>query len=148
MEYSFCTWVFGEGRQKRFRSMIGALLYLVKLLRPAIANAVRELSKVMDRAVPAHEKELKCLLSFVFQTQDKQLNINSDSSEDWRIKAYSDSDFAGDKDDRKSISGFVIFLCGFPIFWKSKAQPCVTLSSTEAEYVALNKMVREMKFIV
>jgi hypothetical protein len=102
----------------------------------------------MDNAVPAHEKELKRLLSYVVKTQDKQLNINSDSSEDWRIEAYSDSDFAGDKDDRKSITGFVIFLSGFPISWKSKAQPCVTLSSTEAEYVALNEAVREIKFIV
>lgn len=140
--------LIGEGRQKWFRSMIGTLLYLVKLSRPDIANAVRELSKVMDNAVPAHEKELKRLLSYVVKTQDKQLNINSDSSEDWIIEAYSDSDFAGDKDDRKSITGFVIFLSGFPISWKSKAQPCVTLSSTEAEYVALNETVREMKFIV
>jgi Reverse transcriptase (RNA-dependent DNA polymerase) len=140
--------LIGEGRQKWFRSMIGTLLYLVKLSRPDIANAVRELSKVMDNAVPAHEKELKRLLSYVVKTQDKQLNINSNSSEDWEIEAYSNSDFAGDKDNRKSITGFVIFLCGFPISWKSKAQPCVTLSSTEAEYVSLNETVRELKFIV
>ena len=87
-------------------------------------------------------------MSYVYQTKDKQLNIVSDSSEEWVIEAYSDSDFAGDKDDRRSITGFVIFLSGFPISWKSKAQPIVTLSSTEAEYVALNETVREVKFVV
>ena len=44
--------LIGEGRQKWFRSMVGTLLYLVKLSRPDMANAVRELSKVMDKAVP------------------------------------------------------------------------------------------------
>jgi hypothetical protein len=49
--------------------MIGILLYLVKLSRPNIANAVKELSKVMDGAVFAHEKELKRLMTYVFQTK-------------------------------------------------------------------------------
>jgi ribonuclease HI len=65
----------------------------------------------------------------------------------WEIEAYSHSDFAGDKDERKSITGYVIFLTGAAISRKSKAQPCVTSSSTEAEYVALNETVREVKFI-
>jgi hypothetical protein len=52
-------------KQKDFRSIIGTLLYLVKLSRPDIANPVRELSKVMDGAAPGHEKELKRLCRFV-----------------------------------------------------------------------------------
>lgn len=50
--------------------------------------------------------------------------------------AYSDSDFAGDLDDRKSTSGSVFLLAGGAISWSSKKQPVVTLSTTEAEYVA------------
>jgi hypothetical protein len=132
--------------QKDFRSIIGTLLYLVKLSRPDIANPVRELSKVMDGAAPGHEKELKRLCQFVIQTRERKLNIKT-SKDVWVIEAYSDSDFAGDKDERKSITGYIIYLSGAPISWKSKAQSCVTLSSTEAEYVALNETVREVKFI-
>jgi hypothetical protein len=45
-------------KQKDFMSIIGTLLYLVKLSQPDIANPVRELSKVMDGAAPGHKKEL------------------------------------------------------------------------------------------
>jgi hypothetical protein len=57
------------------------------------------------------------------------------------VEVYSDSDFAGDKDESKSVTGFIILVAGVPISWKSKSQPNVTLSSTEAEYVALCEKV-------
>ena len=49
--------------------------------------------------------------------------------------------------NRRSISGYIIFLMDCPILWKSKQQPSVTLSSTEAEYVALSEAAKEIKFI-
>ena len=61
--------------------------------------------------------------------------------------AYVDSDYAGNKNDRKSITGFVIFMDGATISWKSKKQPTITLSSTEAEYVALTHCVTELMLI-
>jgi len=100
----------------------------------------------MDGASPAHVKELKRLIEYVIQTKESKLRIKA-LTESWELTAYSDSDFAGDKDERKSITGYVIFLSGSVVSWKSKAQPCVALSSTEAEYVALNEAVREVKFI-
>ena len=66
----------------------------------------------------------------------------------WEIKGYSDSDWAGDKDDRKSVSGFILFLNGCPIMWRSKSQGTVALSSAEAEYVAASEMVKEIVFVV
>ena len=62
--------------------------------------------------------------------------------------AYTDSDWAGDKDTRISVSGYVIFLLGVPVSWKSKGQRSVTLSSSEAELVALSEAAKEIKFIV
>jgi hypothetical protein len=138
--------MINEGRQKWFRSAIGTLLYLVKLSRPDLANSVRELAKVMDGANQAQEKELKRMIGYTIQTKEKILKIKVKTNT-WDIVAYSDSDFAGDKDDRKSITGYVIFVSGSAISWKSKSQPCITFSITEAEYVALNETVREVKFI-
>ena len=66
----------------------------------------------------------------------------------WNIVGYSDSDWAGDKDDRKSVSGFILFLNGVPIMWRSKSQKTVALSSAEAEYVAASEMVKEIVFVV
>jgi len=101
----------------------------------------------MDGASPAHVKELKRMIEFLHWERSKGLRIKSDHEEKWKVLAYSDSDFAGDKDDRKSVTGYVILLCNVPVSWKSKGQPNVTLSSTEAEYVALCETVREIKFI-
>ena len=66
----------------------------------------------------------------------------------WNLVGYSDSDWAGDKDDRKSISGFILFLNGVPIMWRSKSQKTVALSSAEAEYVSASEMVKEIVFVV
>ena len=65
----------------------------------------------------------------------------------WEIKGYSNSDFAGDIDGRKSISGYVIYLQGCPISWRSKGQKSVSLSSTEAEYMAVSEVATEILFI-
>jgi hypothetical protein len=61
--------------------------------------------------------------------------------------SYIDSEWAGDPDSRISVTGFVIYLLGAPICWRSKGQKGVTLSSSEAEYVAMSEAVKEIRFI-
>ena len=56
---------------------------------------------------------------------------------------YSDADWAGNINDRKSTSGYVLQISGGAITWKSKKQGCVALSTTEAEYIALSSAVQE-----
>ena len=63
-------------------------------------------------------------------------------------KALSDSDFASDKETRISVFGYIIYFCGIPIAWRSKGMESVVLSTTEAEYMALSEVVKELKFIV
>ena len=58
-----------------------------------------------------------------------------------------DSDFASDKEVRISIFGYIIYFCGIPIAWRSKGMKSVVLSTTEAEYMALSEVVKELKFI-
>ena len=66
----------------------------------------------------------------------------------WALKALSDSDFASDKETRICISGYIIYFCGIPIASRSKRMKSVVVSTTEAEYMALSEVVKEMKFIV
>jgi hypothetical protein len=134
--------------QLKYRSGVGSLLYLLKHSRPDLSNSVRELSKVMDGANEAHMKGLLRVIKYVSDTQDYKLVLKPRVQDlKWELKGYSDSDFAGDADNRKSVSGFIIYLNGCPIAWRSKGQKSVTLSSTEAEYVALSEVTTEIVFI-
>jgi len=64
----------------------------------------------------------------------------------WIVVAFSDSDFGGDKETRISVAGFILHLMGVPMSRRNKGQKSVTLSSSEAEYVALSQAANEMKF--
>ena len=114
---------------------------MVKHSRPDIANAVRELSKVLDGPNEAAVKELKRVIKFVLDTKNYGLIINPKKNHDfkWKLTIYTDSDWAGDKDTRQSVSGYVLFLMNVPILWKSKGQNTLALSSSEAEYYALSE---------
>jgi Reverse transcriptase (RNA-dependent DNA polymerase) len=139
--------IVDEEDHKRYQTGVGMLLYLVKHTRPDIANAVRELTKLNDGPTASAMKELNRVIKYVLDTEDLGLKISPDSDDMWSILAYSDSDFAGDKETRISVSGYVIFICNAIACWKSKGQRSVTLSSSEAEYVALSEAAKEVKFI-
>jgi hypothetical protein len=137
--------------QQIFRSGVGSLLYLVKHSRPDISNVVRELAKCMGEATPAAFKELKRVIKFVLDTKNYGLRIEpklKEKQDDWELILYSDSDWAGDKENRHSVTGYIMYLLGVPILWKSKLQRTVALSSSEAEYYALSEASKEVKFVI
>ena len=132
-----------------YRSGVGTLLYLTKHSRPDICNPVRELSKTMDAPAPAHLNEMYKLIRHVLATKGYGLKfeLRKDIMK-WALKALSDSDFASDKETRISVFGYIIYFCGIPIAWRGKGMKSVVLSTTEAEYMALSEVVKELKFIV
>ena len=134
---------------KTYRSGVGTLLYLTKHSRPDICNPVRELSKTMDAPAPVHLKEMYKVIRFVLSTKDYGLmfELRKDMKK-WALKALSDSDFASDKETRISVFGYIMYFCGIAIAWRSKGMKSVVLSTTEAEYMALSEVVKELKFIV
>ena len=137
-----------EAQQSNFRSGTGTLLYLVKHSRPDIANPVRELSKVMDGASAGQLKELYRVIKYVLDTKNYGLKCLPNYEDTWKMEAYCDSDYANDKEKRVSVTGYIIYFLGVPVSWKSRGQKSVTLSSTEAEYVALSEVTKEIKFIL
>ena len=126
------------------------LLCATKHLRPDIANPVRELSKVLDFPTMAAYKEMLRVMTNVMATRNKGLRLQpkKNPSRIWEIVAYSDSDYAGDPDSCRSVGGYILFVMGVPVAWRSKAQKSVTLSSTEAEWYALSEAVKEVIFVV
>ena len=83
-------------------------------------------------------KNMAVMLKPVFEPVEKII---------WNVLAFSDSDYAGDRETRLSVAGFVLYLMGVPISWRSKGMKVVALSSTEAEYIALSEASKEIKFI-
>jgi Reverse transcriptase (RNA-dependent DNA polymerase) len=138
-----------ELEQRIYRSGVGVLLYLIKHSRPDISNATRELAKVMDGAGEAHLKMLFCTIKYVVDTKNRALYMKSNNfnCEKVIIKGVSDSDYAGDNDMRRSVRGYVVYINGLLISWKSRGQKSVKLSSNEAEYVALSEMCTELVFL-
>ena len=135
-------------KQSRYRSGVGMLLHLIKYSRPDIANVVRELLKCIDGANLAAYKEMLRTIKFVLNTKDYCLKMNHIYEyEEWDLVYYSDSDWAGDPETRISITGFVIYLLRAPICWRSRGLKGVTLSSSEAEYVAMLETVKEIRFV-
>lgn len=147
------TLALSKEDQKLYRSGVGMLLYLVKYSRPDIANPVRELSKVLDSSTKTSFKEMLRIIKYVLDTKDMGLKIeptqlNKSSDEPWDLVCYSDSDYAGDPDTRRSVSGYILYLKGVPICWSSRAQRSITLSSSEAEWIALSEATKEIMFVL
>lgn len=85
-------------------------------------------------------------MRYLAKEPDRGILLNN--SQDFTLQAYSDSDWAACPTTRKSVTGFYITMGGSPISWKSKKQPTVSLSSAEAEYRALRKLVAEITWLV
>ena len=115
-----------------------------------LANITRELLKANNGANPATYKELLCVIKYVLDTKNLGFKIESteNSNEPREIICFSDSDYAGEWVSRKSISGFILYVLGVPVSWQSKSQKSMSLSSTEVEYIALSKAVKEVMLVI
>ncbi|CAG7639035.1 unnamed protein product [Allacma fusca] len=113
--------------------------------RPDISFAVSRLAQFMNSYNESHWNAAKGILRYLKGTAD--MGITYHCSGDMELTAYTDSDYAGDKVTRKSTSGFVVMLNSSIITWSSQKQPCVSLSSTEAEYIALTSGAREIVWL-
>ena len=102
----------------------------------------------MDGASKLQMRELRRVAKFVLVTKNLGLHIVPIMYDGiWHLEALSDSDFFNDKETRISVYGYIVVFCGLPIAWKSKGMKSVVLSTTEAEYVAVSEVVKEIKFL-
>ncbi|KAL7563774.1 hypothetical protein ACA910_020458 [Epithemia clementina (nom. ined.)] len=103
----------------------------------------------MDEANATHMKELQRVIKFVLATSDYGLKIQQKTMQNsWDLVAYSNADFAADKDTRISVYKYVVYFMGVPVAWKIKGMRCVVLSTTEAEYVAASEVMKEVRVIM
>ena len=116
-----------------FYKQIGSLMYLTST-RPDLVYSVSLISRYMARPTNLHLQAAKRILRYLKGTVDYGIMYKKGSLND--LVAYTDNDYAGDLNDRKSTSGYIFLLSSGAVSWISKKQPIVTLSTTEAEFVA------------
>eukprot|EP00253_Pinus_taeda_P032435 PITA_32435 len=114
-----------------FRQLVGSLIYLTATI-PDISFAVSYISRFMSAPKADHWIAAKRVLRYVRGTSDYGLLYTCSS--DPILSGYTDSDWVGLIDDRKSTAGYVFSLGSGAVTWTSKKQQAVALSSTEAEY--------------
>jgi len=145
-QYTWGSVYFGS-RPETIQKWSRYVIIFSKHTWPDLSNSNHELSKVMDRAMEGHMKELCRVIKYAIDTKDKGLKLWPEETDNkWKLKAYSDADFTGDKETQISVTGYIIYFMNVPIFWRSRGQKGVTLSTTEAEYVACSEVVKEIFF--
>jgi hypothetical protein len=132
----------------KYRSLVGSLMYIMLGTRPDIAYAVSNLSKYVSNPGIIHWRAAIYCLRYLKGTRDIQLSYKRSRQQiPLTLEAFSDSDWAGCHDTRRSQTGGVGFMGGGPVFWISQQQGVVTLSSAEAELNALVIIIKEILWL-
>ena len=130
-----------------FRELIGALLWIAMLTRPDIANAVRAVARYCSAPKLIHWKAARSILGYAVRTSSFGISFQKGTLTGISLISFADADYASRSTDRRSVSGGVVMCAGGPVSWHSKTQKCVTLSTTQAEYVAMSDMGKEILFL-
>ena len=125
---------------KEYQRLIGSLMYAMLGSRPDIAFAVSMVSRFASNPTPEHVTAAKRILRYLRGTLDYQLTYRGDLA---ALTGYSDADWAGDKETRRSTGGFVFNVGSGSVSWSSKRQATVALSSCESKLMAETQAAKE-----
>ena len=130
--------------REQYQKLVGKLIYLSHT-RPDISYAVGVVSRFMHLPQVQHMEAVARILRYLKGTNDKGVFYGKNGHTD--IVAYTDADWAGDRDSRKSTSGYFTLVGGNLVTWKSKKQKVVALSSAEAEFRGVAKGITEILWL-
>lgn len=128
-----------------YRQLLGSLMYLSVCTRPDISYACSQLSQFNSGFDLSHWQAAKRILRYLAGTINYSLCVIK--SNKLSLSAYTDADWGNDSTDRKSYTGFVVKLGNNVVNWESRKQRCVALSSTEAEYLAITDVCKDLMFV-
>ena len=134
----------------KYRTLTGMLGYLQLTSRPDISMATHQCARFNNAPMLCHERAIKRICKYLLGTMDKGMIFRPDLTKG--LECHVDADFAGgwssgDTQNPEAVlsrTGFVISYAGCPIYWASKLQTEIALSTTEAEYIALSMAMREV----
>ncbi|PNX68838.1 putative copia-type protein, partial [Trifolium pratense] len=117
----------------KYKQIVGCLMYLLAT-RPDLAFSVCLIARYTDKPTDMHLTAAKRILRYLKGTMS--LGILYKRGIEIQLQGWTDSDYVGDIDDRRSTSSYIFKHGSSAISWSSKKKPIVTLSTTEAEFVA------------
>ncbi|PKI77849.1 hypothetical protein CRG98_001760 [Punica granatum] len=127
-----------------YKSVVGSLRYL-SLIRSDIVYAVNQVCRFMHFPTTAHWMAVKHILRYLKGTITYDLHIRPSPISS--IHGFSDTDWVGNPDDPRSISGFIVFLGSDPVSWSSKKQRTIARSSIESKYKSLANATAEILWL-
>lgn len=139
----------GEGDETivtDYQQLVGQLLYISTTVRPDIAHAAATLSRYMSMPGEVHWNAAKSVLRYLKKTKNYVLclgQLREDVIGEYELTGFCDSDYATDKDTRRSRTGYLFLFNGSLVSWYSKLQKTVACSTAEAEYMAVSACVKE-----
>jgi histone deacetylase 1/2 len=136
--------LLGPEDATKYRSIVGVLQYLT-LTRPDIAFSVNKVCQFLHAPTTVHWAAVKRILRYI--KQNTQLGLNIHRSMSTLVSAFSDADWAGNVDDRKSTGGFAVFIGSNLVSWSARKQATVSRSSTESEYKAMANATAEIMWV-
>ena len=116
---------------------VGSLIWLAGMARPDIANAVRAVARQAHKPAERHWRAVRKIIAYLSKTKD--LGLVFVKGGDRKLSVYVDADYANKDTDRRSVSGVAVMVGGTVVNASSTTQHCVTLSTSEAEYVAMTQ---------
>ncbi|KAK2382607.1 hypothetical protein QL285_070129 [Trifolium repens] len=128
-----------------YASAIGSIMYAMLCTRPDVSYALSATSRYQSDPGDSHWIAVKNILKYLRRTKDSFLIFGG--QEELAVIGYTNASFQTDKDDFKSQSGYVFYLNGGAVSWKSSKQETVADSTTEAEYIAASDAAKEAVWI-
>ena len=156
-----------------YRQAIGELLYAMVTCRPDISYACIKMSQYSKDPAEEHYKAVREIFNYLAQTADEGIYFWRDKANDNlpigptprihrddhptadeniedegdQLRGDVDSDWAGDNKHRRSITGYALTIAGAAVYYKSKFQDCISLSSTEAEFQAACEAAKSILYV-
>lgn len=130
---------------EKYRSLVGKLNFLTNT-RPDISFTIQTLSQFIQPPRTPHWQALIHTLNYIHSTCGQGIVLKGNDK--LVLQAYTDSDWGACPTTRRSVSGYLVLLGKSPISWKSKKQPTVSRSSSEAEYRAMANAASEVTWVV
>ena len=131
--------------RQQYQSIIRSLLFVVLGTQPDIAFSVIKMSQYMANPTKEHIQKALHIVKYLGSTP--LVLALSFTGGDSTLDCYCDSDWAGDLESRRSTSGYSIFMGNDMVSWRSRQQPTVALSSTEAEYMFMCDCAQQILWI-
>jgi hypothetical protein len=137
---------FANAKHRPYPQIVGSILYASTISRPDLSQPASVLFRFICKWNESHYQAAKHLLRYIWGTTDICLVFNGDCGKRI-IQGFADADWGGDLDTRQSTTGYIYRVYGGTIAWKSRRQPTVALSTTEAEYMALADATRQTTWL-